>query len=86
VRRGGGRDTGGEVAVELVTHGFELPQLEFAHPEPAPAFSGADHRGIHELEEGTLAEGVRNDFGPAPFLAKQSLEEICGRSSPVLAG
>jgi len=29
------------------------------------------------LREGTLAEGVWDDFGPSPFLAKQSLGEIC---------
>jgi hypothetical protein len=43
---------------------------------------GADQRGIHQLQNRTLAEGVRDHLGAPPFLAEQPLEQIGGADRP----
>jgi hypothetical protein len=63
-------------AVELLADCLQLPLLELAHREAAPAIGRPDHGGVHELQDGPLAEGVGHDLRPAPFLAEQALEEI----------
>jgi hypothetical protein len=69
-------DTGCEVTVELFTGCLELTQLELGHSKPAPAFGGTDQRGVHQLEKGTFAEGIRDDLGAPTFFAEQSLKQV----------
>ena len=65
-------------AIELVADGSQLATFEFGHAQAAPALGPSDERGIHQLEHGTLVQGMRDDFGAPPFLAEQSLEQIGG--------
>jgi hypothetical protein len=39
----------------------ELTLLEFTDADAAPAFGGADQRRIHQLQDGALARGMRDD-------------------------
>ncbi len=63
-------------AVELVADGIELTLLELGYPDAAPALGGTDQSGIHQLQNSTLAEGMRNDLGAPPFLTKQPFEQV----------
>jgi hypothetical protein len=63
-------------AVKLVADDIELALFEFGHADAAPAFGGPDQGGIHQLQDGTLAEGTRDDLGAPSFLAKQPLEQV----------
>jgi hypothetical protein len=58
-------------AAELVADGIELTLLELGYPNAAPALGGTDQSGMHQLQNRTLAEGMRNDLGAPPFLTKQ---------------
>src|SRR5207248_1115125 len=62
-RSGCRRIARGEVFVDLLSDCPELTLLELGDPDPAPAFGGANERGIHQLQYSTLAKGVRDDFG-----------------------
>ena len=61
--------------VDLVADCFQLTPLELGDPDPAPAFSGANERGIDELQDGALAKGMRDYFGAPARLAEQALED-----------
>jgi hypothetical protein len=65
-------------AIEFVANSGQLPSFEFAHAQAASAFGRADQCGIHQLEHGALAEGMRNHFGTSPLLAEQPLEQVGG--------
>ena len=65
-------------AVELVANDLQLPALELADGEAAPAIGRADHGRIHQLQDWPFAESVRDDLRPAPLLEEQSLQEIGG--------
>ena len=48
--------------VELLANGSDLTKLKFGEPETAPAFSSADQRAEHQLENEFFAEAVGNDL------------------------
>jgi hypothetical protein len=73
-----GRDAGCEIVCELVAKNLELAEFELAHLEAAPVFGGTYQRRIHQLEDGTLAECVRDDFDAPTPLPEQSFEEVGG--------
>jgi hypothetical protein len=62
--------------VELVANGIELTLLELGYPDATPALAGTDQSGIHQLQNSTLAEGMRNDLGAPAFLTKQPFEKV----------
>jgi hypothetical protein len=64
----------GVSAVEFVADRLKLPLLELGHLEAAPTLGGADECSVHELEDGSLAKGMRDHLGPPPLFAEQSLE------------
>src|SRR5436190_6100096 len=78
-RSGRRRSVRGEVFVDLLSDCSELMLLEFGDADAAPAVGGADQRGIHQLQDGALAKGMRDDFGAPPLLAKQPLQQIGNR-------
>ena len=51
---------------------LNLPRFKCADDQPPPGLTGAGQGGEHPFEDGPLAEGVRNDFGSAAFLAEQA--------------
>ena len=59
--------------------------LELAELDPAPALGRTDQSGIHQLQNGTLAKGMRDHLGAPPRLAKQPLEEIGGADRAAVA-
>src|SRR5215469_3557713 len=66
----------------LVDLGADCPQLtllELGDLDPTPALGGTNERGIHQLQNGTLAKGMRDHLGAPPFLAEQPLEQIGNR-------
>jgi hypothetical protein len=62
-----------------------LTLLELADLDPAPALGGTDECGIHQLQNGALAKGMRDDLGASPLLAEQPLEQIGGADRPAVA-
>src|SRR6516165_1325477 len=58
--------TGGEVLVDLLTDCLELALFELGDADAAPAFGGADQCRIDQLQDGALAEGMRDHFGAPP--------------------
>src|SRR6266513_2755239 len=84
-RSGRRRIACGEVFVDVLADRPELTLLELADADAAPAFGGADQRGIHQLQDGAFAEGMRDDFGAPPLLAKQALQQIGGADRSAMA-
>src|SRR5215831_20802951 len=62
--------------IELRANRAQLPVLELADRDPAPAVRRTDHRRVHQLQHWTLPEGVRNDVRSAPLLEEEPLEEV----------
>jgi hypothetical protein len=48
---------------------FELGDLD-----RAPALGGTDERAEHQLQDGSLAKRIRDDFEAATFLDEQAFE------------
>jgi hypothetical protein len=71
--------------VELRANGSDLTKLKFGEPETAPAFSSADQRAEHQLENGLFAEAVGNDLQPAALFDKQTFKQI-GRARGAAVG
>jgi hypothetical protein len=63
-------------AIELVSDGTELTLFKLGHPDAAPAFGSTNQGGVHQLQDGTLTEGMGNDLAASAFLAKQPLEQV----------
>src|SRR5881227_2301978 len=84
-RSGRRRIACGEVFVDVLADRPELTVLELADAEAAPAFGGADQRRIHQLQDGAFAEGMGDDFGAPPLLAKQALQQIGGADRSAMA-
>jgi hypothetical protein len=61
-------------AVELVSDGIELALLELGDPDATPAFGSTNEGGVHQLQDGTFAEGMGNDLAAPAFFAEQPLE------------
>src|SRR5206468_11496597 len=68
----------GVSAAELLTDRSQLPLLEFADGDPAPALGGADDGRVHQLQYRAFAEGVGNNLRPAALLEKEPLQQIRG--------
>ena len=64
-----------KVFVDLVSDCSELTPFELADANAAPAFGGANERGVNELQDGALAKGMRDHFGAPARLAEQALED-----------
>ena len=64
-----------EVIVDLVADCLELTLFELGDADTAPAFGGANERGVDELQDGALAKGMRDYFGAPARLAEQALED-----------
>src|SRR6516162_8664372 len=77
--------TGGEVLVDLLTDCLELALFELGDADAAPAFGGADQCRIDQLQDGALAEGMRDHLGAPPLLAKQPLQQVGGANRPAVA-
>src|SRR3954453_3371258 len=74
-----------EISVDLLLDCPELTLLKLGEPDPAPAFGGANERGIHQLQDRTLAKGMRDDFGAPTLLTKQPFEQIGGADRAAVA-
>jgi len=74
-----------EVLVDFLADCLQLALLELGDPDPAPALSRANERGVHQLQDGTLAKGMRDHLGAPPFLAEQPLEQIGGADCSTMA-
>src|SRR5438270_5781213 len=59
----------GEVFVDLLSDCPELTLLELGDPDPAPTFGSANERGLHQLQDRTLAKacGMTPAFARAGF-------------------
>jgi len=73
------------VLVDLFTDCPDLVLFELADADAASAFGGADQRRIYQLQDGALAESMRDDLGAPAFLAKQWLQQIGGADRPAMA-
>src|SRR6516165_1804216 len=62
---------GSKILVDLVSDCLQLTLLELADLDPAPAPGRTDECGIHQLQNGPLAKGMRDHLGAPPFLAEQ---------------
>ena len=71
--------------VEFLANRSELPLLELTDGQAAPAVSGADHGGVHELQHRPLPKRMRDDLRAATFLEEQPLEEIGGADDLAMA-
>ena len=71
--------------VEFLANRAELPLLELADRQAAPAVSGADQGGVHELQHRPLAERMRDDFRAPALLEEEPLEEIGGANHLAMA-
>lgn len=70
------RDIINGTAIDVVTAGAtrstwawlsssrRLPLLELTDGDATPLMGRANHRRVHQLEHGPLAEGMRHDLGP----------------------
>src|SRR5712664_2853140 len=58
-------------AVEFFADHAQLTLLELTDGESAPPVGGADDGRVHQLQHGTLAEGVRDDLRATSFLEKE---------------
>ena len=65
-------------AIELVADRAQLTLLELTDGEAAPPIGRADDGGVHQLQYGALAEGVRDDLRAPSFLEEEPLEEVRG--------
>src|SRR5881397_1853873 len=63
-------------AIELSADRSQLTLLEFADGEPAPPVSGPDDGRVHELQDGALPEGVRDDLRATSLLEEEPLEQV----------
>jgi hypothetical protein len=84
-RSGCRRIARGEIFIDLLLDCPELTLLELGDPDPAPAFGGANERGIHQLQDRTLAKGMRDDFGAAALLTEQPFQQIGGADRAAVA-
>src|SRR5437588_9406890 len=75
----------GEIFVDLLSDCPELTLLELDDPDPAPTFGGANERGIHQLQDRTLAKSMRDDFGAPALLTEQPFQQIGGADRPAMA-
>ena len=66
----GGPRALGVSAIELLADRPQLTLLKLADAEAAPAVGRADDGRIHQLQDGALTEGVRDDLG-APALLEE---------------
>ena len=57
-----------------LSHYLQLALLELGNADAAPAFGGANERGIDPLQDSALAKGMRDHLGAPAGLAEQSLE------------
>jgi hypothetical protein len=62
--------------IELFANRTQLPLLELPDRDPAPTIGRPDDRRVHQLEYGALAEGVRDDLRPTPFLQEEPLQQV----------
>jgi len=65
-------------SVDLLSDVVHLASLQLADPDRPPAFGGADRDAEHELEDGPVADGVRDDLEPPALLDKQAFKEVDG--------
>src|SRR5436305_12419395 len=72
----------GKVFVDLFADYLELALFELADTDAAPAFSGADQRRVHQLQDGALAKRMGDHLGAPALLAKQPLQESVGADRP----
>jgi hypothetical protein len=50
--------------------------VELGDLDRAPALGGSDERTEHQLQDGSLAERIRDDLETAAFLDKQALQRV----------
>jgi hypothetical protein len=60
--------------IELFFHGSDLPAFELGDLDRAPSLGGSDERAEHQLQDGSLAERIRNDLERTAFLDKKPFE------------
>ena len=72
-------------AIELLADRPELTLLELAHREAAPPVGRPDDGRVHELQHGTLAEGVRDDLGATALFEEEPLEQVGGTDNAPMA-
>jgi hypothetical protein len=56
--------------IEFFSDGSDLPMFEFRDFDRAPSLGGSDQRTEHQLQDGSLAERIRDDFEATAFLDK----------------
>jgi hypothetical protein len=61
---------GSELPIDLVADCLELALLELGDADAAPALGGTNERGIHQLQDGTLAKGMRDHLGAPALLTE----------------
>ena len=72
-------------AIELLTDRAQLTLLQLTDGETAPPVGGPDDGRVHELQHGTLPEGMRDDFGAPSLFEEEPLEQVCSANHAPMA-
>ncbi len=64
--------------LKILAQRLQLPGLEFSHLHAAPRVTGANQCGVHQLQYGTLTEGMWDGLGAPALLAEEPLEQVSG--------
>src|SRR5262249_44314086 len=70
--------------IEFFSDRSQLATFELSDFDRAPSLGGADQRAEHQLQDGSLAEGVGDDLEAAAFLDKQTLKQIRRADRPAM--
>lgn len=60
--------------LELNSQLRQLPLFKLRDRHAAPAFRAPNQRGIHQLEDGPLAEECPGSIEPAPLFAEEAFQ------------
>jgi hypothetical protein len=75
-------DLGLVFLIKVLSHGSDLPMFELADLDGAPSLGDSDERTEHQLQDGSLAERIRNDLEATAFLDKEAFKQIRRPNGP----
>ena len=62
--------------IEFFSDCSDLPMFELGDLDRAPSLGGSDQRTEHQLQDGSLAERIRDDLETTAFLDKQAFKQV----------
>ena len=64
--------------IEFFSDGSDLPMFEVGDLDRAPSLGCSDQRTEHQLQDGSLAERIRDDLEATAFLNKEAFTLVSG--------